>query len=128
MEANTNPVATLLQQALGLMSNNVTIPVSIDYEAITKAAIKTVEEERKKIYSKVLITQNEADSIYTKQVIRALVKRGHLQQYKFDFRDAVDREGNPIRKTKGAIYYRVEEIEKSIEKGNVLSGTRRGTI
>lgn len=124
----TNPVATLLQQALGLMSTNVSIPVAIDYDAITKALVKTVEEERRKIYNKVLVTQKEAQDTYGKSVINALVKRGVLQKYKFDTRETVDREGNPIIKAKGVIYYRKAEIESAVEKGNILKGTRRGII
>ena len=70
----------------------------------------------------------ETQDTYGKSVINALVKRGFLQQYKFDTREAVDREGNPIIKAKGVIYYRIAEIEKAIEDGNILKGTRRGTI
>lgn len=125
---STNPVATLLQQALGLISTNMSIPVAIDYDAITKAAVKTVEEERRKIYDKVLVTQKEAQDTYGKSVINALVKRGVLQKYKFDTRETVDREGNPIIKAKGVIYYRKAEIESAVEKGNILKGTRRGVI
>lgn len=83
---------------------------------------------KEKIYNRVLFTQKEAQDTYGKSVINALVKRGFLQQYKFDTREAVDREGNPIIKAKGVIYYRIAEIEKAIEDGNILKGTRRGTI
>ena len=129
MEATqSNPAMALLQQAMELISPKMSIPVVIDYDAITKAAVRTVAEERKKIYNRVLFTQKEAQDTYGKSVINALVKRGFLQQYKFDTREAVDREGNPITKAKGVIYYRIAEIEKAIEDGNILKGTRRGTI
>jgi hypothetical protein len=129
MEATqSNPAMALLQQAMELISPKKSIPVVIDYDAITKAAVRTVAEERKKIYNRVLFTQKEAQDTYGKSVINALVKRGFLQQYKFDTREAVDREGNPIIKAKGVIYYRIAEIEKAIEDGNILKGTRRGTI
>ena len=129
MEATqSNPAMALLQQAMELISPKMSIPVVIDYAAITKAAVRTVAEERKKIYNRVLFTQKEAQDTYGKSVINALVKRGFLQQYKFDTREAVDREGNPIIKAKGVIYYRIAEIEKAIEDGNILKGTRRGTI
>ena len=129
MEATqSNPAMSLLQQAMELISPKMIIPVLIDYDAITKAAVRTVAEERKKIYNRVLFTQKEAQDTYGKSVINALVKRGFLQQYKFDTREAVDREGNPIIKAKGVIYYRIAEIEKAIEDGNILKGTRRGTI
>lgn len=129
MEATqSNPAMALLQQAMELISPKMSIPVVIDYDAITKAAVRTVAEERKKIYNRVLFTQKEAQDTYGKSVINALVKRGFLQQYKFDTREAVDREGNPIIKAKGVIYYRIAEIEKAIEDWNILKGTRRGTI
>lgn len=128
MESNSNnPVAALLQQALSLAEKTSGIPVVVDYEAITRAAIKAAREEREKIASdpKVLVTQNEADTRYGKSVIRALVRRGYLQQYKFDIKEVYDEEGNLIKKAKGVIYYRVIEIEKALEDGNVLKGTRR---
>lgn len=128
MEQNINPVASLLQQALGLVSSNMSIPVVIDYNAITLAVFKALNEERKKIQPRVLITQKDAMDTYGQSVIKSLVKRGFLQQYKFDVKEMVDREGNLIKKTKGVIYYRVEEIERGVEEGNVLKGTRRGKI
>lgn len=128
MEASSsNPVATLLQQALSLTESSVGIPVIVDYDAITRAAIKATREEREKIAAnpKVLITQNEAHTRYGKSVIIALVRRGYLQQYKFDLREAYDEDGCLIKKAKGVVYYRVIEIEKALEDGNVLKGTRR---
>lgn len=124
---NNNPVAALLQQALSLAEKSVGIPVIVDYEAITKAAIKAAREEREKIAAdpRVLVTQNEAHIRYGKSVIIALVRRGYLQQYKFDLREVYDEEGNLIKKAKGVVYYRVIEIEKAVEEGNVLKGTRR---
>ena len=124
MEATqSNPAMALLQQAMELISPKMSIPVVIDYDAITKAAVRTVAEVMKKIYNRVLFTQKEAQDTYGKSVINALVKRGFLQQYKFDTREAVDREGNPIIKAKVVIYYRIAEIEKAIEDGNILKGT-----
>lgn len=124
---NNNPVSALLQQALSLTERSPGIPVIVDYDAITRAAIKVAREEREKIAAdlKVLVTQNEAHIRYGKSVIIALVRRGYLQQYKFDLREAYDEEGNLIKKAKGVVYYRVIEIEKALEDGNVLKGTRR---
>lgn len=124
---NNNPVAALLQQALSLSEKSAVIPVIVDYEAITRAAIRAAREERERIASdpKVLVTQNEAHIRYGKSVIIALVRRGYLQQYKFDLREAYDEKGNLIKKAKGVIYYKVVEIEKALEDGNVLKGTRR---
>lgn len=127
MEANNNPVAALLQQALSLAEKSVGIPVIVDYEAITRAAIKAAREERAKIAAdpKVLLTQNEAHIRYGKSVIKALVKRRKLEQYRFDLREAYDEDGNLIKKAKGTIYYRVIDIEEAIEEGNLLKGIRR---
>lgn len=124
---NNNPVAALLQQALSLAEKSAGIPVIVDYEAITKAAIRVAREERERIAAdpRVLLTQNEAHIRYGKSVIIALVRRGLLGQYKFDMREVYDEEGNLIKKAKGVVYYRVIEIEKAVEEGNVLKGTRR---
>lgn len=124
---NNNPVSALLQQALSLTERSPVFQVIVDYDAITRAAIKVAREEREKIAAdpKVLVTQNEAHIRYGKSVIIALVRRGYLQQYKFDLREAYDEEGNLIKKAKGVVYYRVIEIEKALEDGNVLKGTRR---
>lgn len=102
----------------------------IDYDAIVAAAKKALKEEQLKMKSdpRVLVTQNEAKNIYGKEVIPRLVKRGFLQKYKFDTREVIDKDGEVIKKAKGVIYYRVSEIEKAIEEGNVLAGTRLGTI
>lgn len=102
----------------------------IEYETITKIAIKTVKEEMAQMRknTKVLITQFQAGKDYGSSVIRALIKRGLIQEYKFDYRDVVGIDGEPVKKTKGVKYFRVAEIEDAIEKGNVLNGTRRGTI
>lgn len=60
MEATqSNPAMALLQQAMELISPKMSIPVVIDYDAITKAAVRTVAEERKKIYNRVLFTQRK---------------------------------------------------------------------
>ncbi len=124
-----NPVQALLSQAIALADPDLLRP-KIDYEELAKAAIKAVREEEKRMRSnpKVLLTQDKANKIYGQNVIRSLFKRGLIEPYKFDFRDTVDEEGNLIKKTKGVIYYRVSDIESAIEEGNVLKGTRRGTI
>lgn len=124
---NNNPVAALLQQALSLAEKSAGIPVIVDYDAITRAAIKAAREERKKIAAdpKVILTQNEAHIRYGKSVIKALVKRGKLEQYRFDLSETYDEDGNVVRKAKGTVYYRLIEIEEAIEEGNLLKGTRR---
>lgn len=124
---NSNPVAALLQQALSFAEKSAGIPVIIDYDAITRAAIRVAREERKKVAAdpKVLLTQNEAHIRYGKSVIKALVKRGKLQQYRFDLCETYDEDENLIKKAKGTIYYRLIEIEEAIEEGNLLKGTRR---
>lgn len=127
MESNNNPVAVLIRQALSLAENSVGIPVIVDYDAITRAAVKTAREEKERLAAdpRVLLTQNEAVLRYGKSVISALVKRGKLQQYKFDTREARDKDGGVVVKAKGVIYYRVVEIEQAVEEGNVYKGTRR---
>lgn len=128
MEATTNsPLRALLQQASDLAAQTAPIIVDIDYDAITRAAVKAVRAEQAKIAAnpRILVTQNEAHKIYGKSVITSLVRRGQLQQYKFDLREAYDKEGELITKAKGVVYYRLVEIETAVEEGNILKGTRR---
>ena len=103
---------------------------TIDYDAIVAATRKALKNEMREMRTddRVLMTQNEAKKTYGKSVISALVKRGVIEQYKFDTRDAIDKDGEPIKKAKGVIYYRVAEIEKGIEEGNILKGTRAGVL
>ena len=122
MIKSDNPLASLLRQALDLTENTTGIPVDIDYEAISRAAIKAAREERDRIFSdpKVLVTQNEAQSVIT-----ALLRRGKLQPYKFDMTEAYDKSGDLVKRAKGVVYYRVAEIDNAIEEANVLKGIRR---
>lgn len=127
MEPINNPVASLLLQALSLAESSTGFPVVVDYEAITRATLKAAREEREKAAAdpRVLVTQNDAHAKYGKSVITALVRRGYLQQYKFDIREVYDEDGDLIKKAKGVVYYRRIEIEKAVEEGNVLKGTKR---
>ena len=127
MTTANNPLATMLEQARELAANAPQFSVNIDYEAIAKAAIKIFRDEQKKRQDdpRILMIQSDAHKKYGKSVITALMRRGYLQPYKFDLRDAYDEEGNVITKAKGVVYYRVVDIEKAIEEGNVLKGARR---
>lgn len=122
-----NPISALLDQAKGLADNMQQLQVTIDYDAITRAAIKAVREERKRLQEdpRIVITQSEAHKRYGKGTIAPLMRRGYLQPYKFGFKEAYDEEGNKVTKTKGVIHFRVVDIEKAIEEGNVLKGTAR---
>ena len=128
METSTeNPVAALLQQALELSKRSAGIPVIIDYDAITRAAIEEYRKERERFAQnpRVFITQHEAHQRYGKSVITALVRRGKLQQYRFGTQDGYDEEGNLIKKKQGVVNYRVIEIERAVEDGNLLKGTKQ---
>lgn len=122
-----NPAVGLLLQAVALLQNTNGIPVVIDYEAITRQAVKAAREEMQRWRKdpRVLITQNEANQRYGKSVITSLVRTGYLQQYKFGFRESYDENGEKIVRSKGVIYYRTTDIEEAIENGNVLKGVRR---
>lgn len=125
-----NPISALLEQAKGLADNMQQLQVTIDYDAITRAAIKAVREERKRLQEdpRVVITQSEAHKRYGKKTIAPLMRRHHLQPYKFDLKEVYDEEENLVTKAKGVIYFRVVDIEKALEEGNVLKGTARRGI
>lgn len=127
MTTSNNPLAAMLDQARELAEKLPQLSIIIDYDAIARAAIKVFREEQKKRQDdpRILMIQSDAHKRYGRSVITALMRRGYLQPYKFDLREAYDEEGNVITKAKGVVYYRVVEIEKAIEEGNVLKGTRR---
>lgn len=123
----SNPITKLLEQAIILIEASSPVKVIVDHEAITKAAIHAAQEERKRMIAdpRILVTQSEAHSMYGKSVITSLVKSEHLQQYKFGLREVLDSEGDLVKKTKGVVYYRIVDIEKAIEEGNMLKGIRK---
>lgn len=127
MTTVNNPLAAVLEQALELAANLPQITINIDYDAITRAAIKAVREERRRLQEdpRVVITQSEAHKRYGKKTIAPLMRRGYLQPYKFDLNEVYDEEDNLVIRAKGVIYFRVVDIEKAIEEGNVLKGTAR---
>lgn len=122
-----NPLVAMLDQVRELAENLPQLSVNIDYEAITKAAIKAFRDEQKKFQEdpRILMIQSDAHKKYGKAVIAMLCKRGLLQPYRFDLREVCDEDGNLITKAKGVVYYRAVDIEKAIEEGNVLKGTRQ---
>lgn len=127
MTTINSPLATILDQAKELAENLPQLSVNIDYEAITKAAIKAFRDEQKKFQNdpRILMIQSDAHKKYGKAVIAMLRRRGLLQPYRFDLREVCDEDGNVITKAKGVVYYRIIEIEQAIEQGNILKGTRR---
>lgn len=127
MATVNNPLAGILDQARELAANIPQFTVNIDYETLAKAVIKVFRDEQKKFQDNphILLIQSEAHRMYHQSVIRALVRRGLLQPYKFDLKEYYDLDGNLITKTKGVVYYRAVDIEKAIEEGNVLKGTRQ---
>lgn len=127
MTTVNNPLASILEQAQELAANIPQFTVNIDYDALAKAAIKVFRDEQKKFQDnpRILLIQSEAHKMYHRTVIQALTRRGFLQPYKFDFQEYYDIDGNLITKAKGVVYYRAVDIEKAIEEGNVLKGTRQ---
>ena len=131
MDANPkNPagkaLAALLEQALGLVNTaQPPLVARIDYQELTRAVIRQYNEEKRRMWDRVLVTQNEAEKMYSKPVIRQLVRTGALLPYRFGTREAIDREGNPVVKPKGAIYYRLAEIEQAIEEKNLYKNLNK---
>lgn len=129
MKSQINPMLPLLEQmkAIAERQEGIPIVVNVDYDCIAQAVIKAYreEQERKAKDPKVLIKQAEAYKRYGRRVVVSLVRRGKLQKYQFDLREEEDEEGNIEKSAAGNVYYRVAEIERAIEEGNVLKGTRR---
>lgn len=59
------------------------------------------------------------DEKYGEAIMRELVKKKLVFPYAFGTREVIDPEGNPIKKRKGSIYYRVSDVECIIEDYNL---------
>lgn len=68
---------------------------------------------------KIIATRDWFDKNYGESVMRELTKRRLIFPYAFGTKDAVDPEGNLVKKRKGAIYYRVLDVENIIEDYNL---------
>lgn len=111
-----NDLETLLKTLISIST-----PKEIDYDRIVNTVVKVIDERHSLLLDKMVITKNEANIRYGKEVIRPLIKRGILTPYKFDTRTVVDSDGDSFKKAKGTIYFKVTEIEQALEKGNVIS-------
>ena len=90
-------------------------------EEIVGLVIQTMCSEQRRLSEKVLVTQNEANQRYGKNVIRSLRNRRILKPYKFDTKSYFDSDGEEVTVSKGTIYYRLSDIEDALEKGNVIA-------
>ena len=90
-------------------------------EEIVGLVIQTMRSEQRRLSEKVLVTQNEANQRYGKNVIRSLRNRKILKPYKFDTKSYFDADGEEVTIAKGTIYYRLSDIEDALEKGNVIA-------
>ena len=90
-------------------------------EEIVGLVIQTMRSEQRRLSEKVLVTQNEANQRYGKNVIRSLRNRRILKPYKFDTKSYFDSDGEEVTISKGTIYYRLSDIEDALEKGNVIA-------
>lgn len=122
-----NPMLPLLDQLTSLAKQQQGVPVVIDYDHLVRCVVQVFREEwtKAKHNPKVIISQAEAYTKYNRSVVQNLVRRGRLQQYRFECREVEDEDGNIYRTAKGCIYYRVAEIEQAIEEGNLYRGLKR---
>lgn len=63
---------------------------------------------------KILICQSDAEERLGSGVLKNLLKRKLVFPYQFG------EEGQPIKKAKGYIYYKLSDLVEAIEKGNIL--------
>ena len=69
---------------------------------------------------KILICQSDAEERLGSGVLKNLLKRKLVFPYQFGVEEVVDEEGQPIKKAKGYIYYKLSDLVEAIEKGNNL--------
>ena len=63
---------------------------------------------------KILICKSDAEDRFGSGVLKNLEKRKLIYPYQFG------EEGEPIKKAKGYIYYKLSDLIEAIEKGNIL--------
>ena len=69
---------------------------------------------------KILICKSNAEDRFGSGVLKNLEKRKLIYPYQFGIEEVVDEEGEPIKKAKGYIYYKLSDLIEAIEKGNIL--------
>ena len=86
-----------------------------------REAIRCYRQELERTDGKRLLTKKQADDIYGRSVIDALVKRGFLRPRKFDMTEVTE-DGETYMKPKGNVYFKLTEIEAALDAGNLLQG------
>ena len=64
--------------------------------------------------------KSDAEDRFGSGVLRNLEKRKLVFPYQFGIEEVVDEEGEPVKKAKGYIYYKLSDLVEAIEKGNIL--------
>lgn len=78
------------------------------------ARVVDIMDERRTKGKIVVVTQIKAFRMYGKSVIQMLLKRNFLRSIELDNKTMVDSEGGMAVMRKGAIYYRIDEIDRAI--------------
>lgn len=68
---------------------------------------------------KIIATRDWLDKNYGEAVMRELVKKKLIFPYAFGTKEVVDTNGYPLKIRKGAVYYRVSDVESIIEDYNL---------
>lgn len=68
----------------------------------------------------ILICKSDAEDRFGSGVLKNLEKRKLIYPYQFGIEEVMDEEGEPIKKAKGYIYYKLSDLIEAIEKGNIL--------
>ena len=122
METTTNMLLTHAIETMESISQKMGERKEIDLQAVVVLVMETMERQRQRMNQKILVTQNEACGLYGTSVIRTLKKRGLITPCKFDTKEFTGRTGEKVTKGKGVIYYRLSDIDKAVEDGNILKG------
>ena len=118
------PQEVITEQALRQLIQGMMRPIDTAEIARVAAreAIRCYRQEIEKTDGKRLLTRKQADDLYGRNVIEALVRRGHLKPMRFDEARVIDEDGEVYMKPKGNVYFKLIEIEQAIEAGNLLRG------
>ena len=83
------------------------------------------EEALRRSNPRILIVKSEAERMVGgRMILKSLEKRGFIFPYRFDTKEMLDEDGEPFKAAQGRIYFKLCELEKALEDGNLYKGFR----
>lgn len=106
----------------------VSYAIEIGIEKGIKLGIEAYKNEAKAKEKdpRILIVKSDAEKrAGGRMVLSSLEKRGFISPYQFGIEEMIDMDGDIVKESQGRIYYKLSELVKALEDGNILKGIRK---